>query len=51
MLAALVQSVAGFAVDPRFPRHPMVERWKEHLFENICNRANQADWLTGWSPI
>jgi hypothetical protein len=27
----------------------MVERWKEHLFENICNREKVlADWLTCW---
>jgi hypothetical protein len=27
----------------------MVERWKEHLFENICSRdKNLADWLTCW---
>ena len=40
----------GFAVAPAdTPGHPMVERWKEHLFENICNRDKaQADWLTGW---
>ncbi len=40
----------GFAVKPSdSPEHPMVERWKEHLFENICGRdAIQADWLTGW---
>jgi hypothetical protein len=40
----------GFAVAPAgAPDHPMVERWKEHLFENICNRDKaQADWLTGW---
>ena len=27
----------------------MVERWKEHLFENICGREKiLADWLTCW---
>jgi hypothetical protein len=45
----------GFAVEPAAPvtagahSHPMVERWKEHLLENICGRDKiQADWLTGW---
>ena len=40
----------GFAVQPAAtPDHPMVERWKEHLFENVCNREkDQADWLTCW---
>lgn len=40
----------GFACEPAdSPDHPMVERWKEHLFENICNRDKTlADWLTGW---
>jgi Bifunctional DNA primase/polymerase, N-terminal/Family of unknown function (DUF5906) len=40
----------GFAVQPAdTPDHPMVERWKEHLFENICNREKTlADWLTCW---
>jgi hypothetical protein len=40
----------GFAVKPAAtPDHPMVERWKEHLFENICNKdRNLADWLTCW---
>jgi hypothetical protein len=40
----------GFAVKPAdSPEHPMVERWKEHLFENVCNRdKNLADWLTCW---
>ena len=48
----------GFAVEPApapaqvgsgVPLHPMVERWKEHLFENICSRdKNLADWLTCW---
>lgn len=42
----------GFAVQPAAPgspEHPMVERWKEHLLENICNRDKSlADWLTCW---
>jgi len=40
----------GFAVKPAdAPDHPMVERWKEHMFENICGRDKTlADWLTGW---
>lgn len=40
----------GFAVQPAdISKHPMVERWKEHLFENICNRDKYlADWLTCW---
>jgi hypothetical protein len=40
----------GFAVQPAStPDHPMVERWKEHLLENICNKDKSlADWLTGW---
>lgn len=40
----------GFAVKPAVDaEHPMVERWKEHLFENICNRDKKlADWLTCW---
>jgi hypothetical protein len=40
----------GFAVKPAdTPEHPMVERWKEHLFENICSRDKAlADWLTCW---
>lgn len=40
----------GFAVEPALlPSHPMVERWKEHLFENVCNRDKHlADWLTCW---
>jgi hypothetical protein len=40
----------GFAVEPAAtPDHPMVERWKEHLFENICGHdKNLADWLTCW---
>lgn len=40
----------GFAVEPAAtPDHPMVERWKEHLFENICSRDKHlADWLTCW---
>jgi len=40
----------GFAVKPAdTPDHPMVERWKEHLLENICgNEKLLADWLTGW---
>jgi hypothetical protein len=40
----------GFAVEPdASPDHPMVERWKEHLFENICNHEKVlADWLTCW---
>lgn len=40
----------GFAVQPAdSPSHPMVERWKEHLFENICGGdKGLADWLTGW---
>jgi hypothetical protein len=40
----------GFSVQPAdSPDHPMVERWKEHLFENICNKdKNLADWLTCW---
>lgn len=40
----------GFAIQPaNTPSHPMVERWKEHLFENICNREKTlADWLTCW---
>ena len=42
----------GFAVEPApgpAVEHPMVERWKEHLFENICSRdKNLADWLTCW---
>jgi hypothetical protein len=40
----------GFAVQPAdTPEHPMVERWKEHLFENICSRDKiLADWLISW---
>ena len=40
----------GFAIEPaETPAHPMVERWKEHLFENICGREPiLADWLTCW---
>ena len=40
----------GFAIKPAdSPEHLMVERWKEHLFENICNRDKYlADWLTCW---
>jgi hypothetical protein len=40
----------GFAVKPtEVSGHPMVERWKEHLFENVCNQDKKlADWLTGW---
>ena len=40
----------GFAVAPAGTAdHPMVERWKEHLFENICNHEKVlADWLTSW---
>jgi hypothetical protein len=40
----------GFAVEPALTAdHPMVERWKEHLFENICNHEKVlADWLTCW---
>ena len=40
----------GFAVKPAdTPDHPMVERWKEHLFENICGHEKVlADWLTCW---
>lgn len=40
----------GFAVKPAdTPDHPMVERWKEHLLENVCNREKVlADWLTSW---
>ena len=40
----------GFAVRPAdTSEHPMVERWKEHLFENICSHERPlADWLTGW---
>jgi hypothetical protein len=40
----------GFSVKPAdSPNHPMVERWKEHLFENICNHdKGLADWLTCW---
>ena len=45
----------GFAVEPAAPvpagthSHPMVNRWQEHLFENICSRDKKlADWLTGW---
>jgi bifunctional DNA primase/polymerase-like protein/uncharacterized protein DUF5906 len=40
----------GFAVQPApTSDHPMVDRWKEHLYENICNRDKHlADWLTGW---
>ena len=40
----------GFSVKPAdSPDHPMVERWKEHLLENICGRDKTlADWLTGW---
>jgi hypothetical protein len=40
----------GFSTQPAdSPDHPMVERWKEHLFENICNKdRNLADWLTCW---
>ena len=29
--------------------HPMVERWKEHLLENVCgNDPTLAHWLTCW---
>lgn len=40
----------GFAVEPATtPNHPMVERWKEHLYENICNKDKHlSDWLTCW---
>ena len=40
----------GFAVEPAAtPDHPMVERWKEHLFQNICKGEERlADWLTCW---
>lgn len=40
----------GFAVKPAdHPNHPMVERWKEHLLQNICqSNAYLADWLTCW---
>ena len=40
----------GFSCEPAdTPDHPMVERWKEHLLENICgNDPILADWLTGW---
>ena len=40
----------GFAVKPAAtPSHPMVERWKEHLLENVCSRDKKlADWLTCW---
>lgn len=40
----------GFSVNPAAtPHHPMVERWKEHLLENICQGdKDQADWLTCW---
>ena len=40
----------GFAVEPAATAgHPMVERWKEHLLENVCNREKTlADWLTCW---
>ena len=40
----------GFAVQPAATgAHPMVERWKEHLFENICaSDRNLANWLTCW---
>lgn len=40
----------GFAVPPAdSPSHPMVERWKEHMLENICGGdKGLADWLTGW---
>jgi hypothetical protein len=40
----------GLSCEPAdTPDHPMVERWKEHLLENICgNDPILADWLTGW---
>ena len=40
----------GFSVKPAdTPEHPMVERWKEHLLENVCNHEKAlADWLTSW---
>jgi hypothetical protein len=40
----------GFAVKPAATSdHPMAERWKEHLLENVCNRdPHLADWLTCW---
>ncbi len=40
----------GFAVKSAdSPDHPMVNRWQEHLFENICGRDKAvADWLTCW---
>lgn len=40
----------GFSVQPAStPDHPMVERWKEHLLENVCKgNVILADWLTSW---
>lgn len=40
----------GFTVQPAdTPDHPMVERWKEHLLENVCQGNSQlAHWLTSW---
>jgi len=40
----------GFAVNPADTGdHPMVERWKEHVLENVCGRDKKlADWLTCW---
>ena len=40
----------GFSVTPADTgSHPMVERWKEHLFENVCGSDPAlAHWLTCW---
>src|SRR5579863_1897218 len=40
----------GFAVQPAdSPDHPMVDRWREHIFENLCSRDKSlADWFISW---
>lgn len=40
----------GFAVEPApVGQHPMVERFLEHAYENVCNRQQKIyDWLIGY---
>lgn len=40
----------GFTVKPAATAdHPMVDRWREHLLQNVCQGDEKlADWLTGW---
>lgn len=40
----------GFVCEPAaHGEHPMVERWKEHLLENVCRGDQElATWLTSW---